>query len=69
MEGTIKEMNRKITWIISTVLIASMLSACGMENPKETSSAASSSEVTTSTQQSTETAESSIQEVQTTTTT
>ena len=45
-----------------------MLSACGMENPKETSSAASS-EVSTSTQSSTETAESSTQEAQTTATT
>lgn len=61
-------MNRNITWIISTVLITSMLSACGMENPKETSSAASS-EVSTSTQSSTETAESSTQEAQTTATT
>ena len=69
MEGIIKEMNRNITGIISTVLIASMLSACGMENPKETSSAASSSEVITSTQPSTGTAESSTQEVQTTVTT
>lgn len=69
MEGIIKEMNRNITRIISTVLIASMLSACGMENPKETSSAASSSEVSTSTQSSTETSEPSTQEVQTTATT
>ena len=61
-------MNRNITGIISTVLITSMLSACGMENPKETSSVASS-EVITSTQSSTEIAESSTQEVQTTATT